>query len=94
VSSKPKTVEDRPAGFNLGDANSVGEAAFQIVQGVQHYGTKMQKKIKDTSSKNGIADYDQNKRKVVWEVKDVKGGKTKNLDFVLTYEKDTMLDDF
>lgn len=53
----------------------------------------MKEHIKE-KNKNGHADYDENKRKVTWEVKDVKGGKTKALDFVLTYEKDTMLDDF
>ena len=43
---------------------------------------------------NGTADYDQNKRKVVWEIKDFKGGQSKTLKCSLTYEKDVIIDEF
>jgi len=43
---------------------------------------------------NGYADCDIKKRKVTWTVKDFKGGSSRNLDIVLTYDAETIIDDF
>jgi len=42
---------------------------------------------------NGKADFDTKKRKVVWEVKDFKGGQQKYLEVSLSYSKDVLLDE-
>jgi hypothetical protein len=43
---------------------------------------------------NGYADCDLKKRKVVWHVKDFKGGQSRTLEVVLSYDQDVIIDDF
>ena len=48
---------------------------------------------KNALNENGNADCDMKKRKVVWQLMNVKGGMNKQLDVCLSYEKDVLIDE-
>lgn len=42
---------------------------------------------------NGLAEFNNGKRKIIWRLKNVKGQMTKNLDVSLTYNKGIIIDE-
>ena len=55
--------------------------------------TKGQNTIDPLQLENGLAEYNNGKRKIIWKLKNVKGQMTKTLDCSLTYFKGLVIDE-
>ena len=67
-----------------GQMNSIGN----MIGGYMNTQTKAQNTIDPLQLENGLAEYNNGKRKIIWKLKNVKGQMTKTLDVSLTYFKD------
>ena len=72
---------------DIHDMDSLNRVAQQWISGQPATGTEIE------YGENGYADCDLKKRKVVWNVKNFKGGSSRNLDVVLSYDPEVVIDE-